>query len=123
MQDCVLGFDSFKLLASNFPALKQLLMHLVGQTAKYLKACYKSSHTPPILHVKHQSQYCKLACRAPVTTLEIGGKTDPWHAIAKALGVEAHALLFWEKLGKVVHIPRLPGYKATDKPQPLLVSV
>lgn len=58
--------------------------------------------------------------RAPVTTLEIGGKTDPWHATAKALGVEAHDLLFWEKPGKVVHIPRLPGYKATDKPQPLL---
>ena len=62
-----------------------------------------------------------LGCRAPVTSLTHDGNTDPWQAIAKALGVQSHDLLFWEKLGRTVHIPRLPGFKAADKPQPLLV--
>lgn len=55
--------------------------------------------------------------------MEHEGGSDPWHAIAKALGVEIHNLLFWEKLAKVVHAPRFPGYQSQDKPQPLLVGV
>ena len=54
--------------------------------------------------------------------MEHEGGSDPWCSIAKALGVETHNLLFWEKLAKVVHGPRLPGYQSQDKPQPLLVG-
>lgn len=54
--------------------------------------------------------------------MEHQGGGDPWHAIAQALGAEPHDLLFWEKVAKVVHAPRLPGYKSQDKPQPLLVG-
>lgn len=54
--------------------------------------------------------------------MEHGGGSDPWCAIAKALGVEAHNLLFWDKLAKIVHAPRLPGYQLQDKPQLLLVG-
>ena len=54
--------------------------------------------------------------------MEHEGGSDPWCSIAKALGVEAHNLLFWERVAKVVHAPRLPGYQSQDKPQPLLVG-
>ena len=51
---------------------------------------------------------------------EAGG--DPWGAIARALGVDRHDLLFWEKVAKVVHAPRLPGFQSQEKPQLLLVG-
>ena len=54
--------------------------------------------------------------------MEHQGGGDPWRAIAQALGVESHDLLFWEKVAKVVHAPRLPGFQSQDKPQPLLVG-
>ena len=54
--------------------------------------------------------------------MEHEGGCDPWGTIAEALGVETHNLLFWEKLAKVVHAPRLPGVQSQDKPQPLLVG-
>jgi len=63
------------------------------------------------------------ACSAPVSWLEHEGTGGPWHAIAKALGVEAHDLLFWEKLAKTVHVPKLPGFQPEDKPQLLLVCL
>ena len=55
--------------------------------------------------------------------MEHEGGSDPWCAIAKALGVKAHNLLFWEKLAKVVHAPRMPDYQMQDKAQPLLVGI
>ncbi|KAL0050416.1 hypothetical protein WJX82_010839 [Trebouxia sp. C0006] len=57
---------------------------------------------------------------APVSWLEHAGTGDPWHAIAKALSVDAHDLLFCEKLAKTVHVPKLPGFQPEDKPQLLL---
>ncbi len=63
------------------------------------------------------------ACSAPVSWLEHEGTGDPWHAIAKALSVDAHNLLFWEKLAKIVHVPKLPGFRPEDKPQLLLVGL
>ena len=54
--------------------------------------------------------------------MEHEGGSDPWCAVAKALGVEVHNLLFWDKLAKVVHAPRLPGSQSQDKPQLLLVG-
>lgn len=53
--------------------------------------------------------------------MEHEGGGDPWRAIAQALGVEPHDLLYWEKVAKVVHAPRLPGFQAPENPQPLLV--
>ncbi len=64
----------------------------------------------------------RCACSVPVTVLDHDGQGDPWHAIAKALGVEAHDLLFWEKLGRTAHVPQLPEYQPVDKPQLLLVG-
>jgi len=61
------------------------------------------------------------ACSAPVSWLEHEGTGNPWHAIAKALSVDAHDLLFWEKLAKTVHIPKLPGFQPEEKSQLLLV--
>ena len=55
-----------------------------------------------------------------MTEHEAGG--DPWRAVAQALGVEPHDLLFWEKVAKVVHAARLPGFHSQEKPQLLLVG-
>lgn len=63
------------------------------------------------------------ACSAPVSWLEHEVTGDPWYAIAKALSVHAHDLLFWEKLAKTVQVPKLPGFQPEDKPQLLLVCI
>ena len=64
----------------------------------------------------------QIGCSKPISTTPHGAEQDPWHAIASALGVARHELLLWEKVGRVVHIPKLPGHQAQIKPQPLLVS-
>ncbi|KAL3162894.1 hypothetical protein ABBQ32_009341 [Trebouxia sp. C0010 RCD-2024] len=69
---------------------------------------------------KHAGVMVPADVRAPVHVMEHDGGGDPWRAIAQALGVEPHDLLFWEKVAKVVHAPRLPGFQSQEKPQPLL---
>ncbi|KAL3161025.1 hypothetical protein ABBQ38_009409 [Trebouxia sp. C0009 RCD-2024] len=69
---------------------------------------------------KHAGVMVPADVRAPVSVMEHEGGGDPWRAIAQALGVEPHDLLYWEKVAKVVHAPRLPGFQAPENPQPLL---
>lgn len=61
-------------------------------------------------------------CSTPITSATHGDERDPWHSLATALDATRHELLLWEKVGRVAHISKLPGYQTQDKPQPLLVS-
>ena len=63
-----------------------------------------------------------IGCSTPIDKVSHGAEQDPWQAVASALGAARHELLLWEKVGRVVHTPKLPGYQAQNKPQPLLVS-
>ncbi|DBA85019.1 TPA: hypothetical protein ACH3X2_005752 [Trebouxia sp. C0005] len=69
---------------------------------------------------KHGGVLVPADLSAPVSWLEHEVTGDPWYAIAKALSVHAHDLLFWEKLAKTVQVPKLPGFQPEDKPQLLL---
>lgn len=61
------------------------------------------------------------ACSKPVESLSYDPLSEPWQAVASALGVARHEVLYSEKTGRVVHIQQLPSYMPQTKPQPLLV--